>query len=119
MTEKVETSDVLVPIEVPEVHPDVAKEIADLIWRNPKYFGSAEKGDEGPYETYEQATYSLLVCAFQYHVRSIVSDTANPSFKGSLSDAIDTALGGLNDYRYDGSLWVNPDEHLDQPVSGI
>ncbi len=85
-------------VRQPDLNPKLADQLHEL---------TNEWGSPDDYETYGQATYNILVSAFQAHVAALVAD--GERFTPS---TIESVLTGLSDYQYDESLWGNT---FDQP----
>ncbi len=83
------------PVSQPELHPELADQLHEL---------TGQWGSPDDYEKYSQATYNILVSAFQAHVRSLVAEGERLD-----SAAIGSVLAGLSDYQYDASLWNKGD----------
>ncbi len=79
------------PVRQPDLNPKLAGQLHDL---------TNEWGDPDSFETYGQATYNILVSAFQAHVAALV-DEGQPFNPGTIG----SVLAGLSDYQYDESLW--------------
>lgn len=83
------------PVSQPELHPELADQLHEL---------TGQWGSPDDYEKYSQATYNILVSAFQAHVRSLVAEGERLD-----SATIGSVLAGLSDYQYDASLWNEGD----------
>ncbi len=82
-------------VSQPELHPELAHQLHEL---------AGQWGSPDDYETYSQATYNILVSAFQAHVRALMAEG-----KRLDSATIGSVLAGLSDYQYDASLWNEGD----------
>lgn len=79
------------PVRQPDLNPELAHQLHNL---------TNQWADKLTHETYSQATYNILVCAFQAHEAALVAEGERhgPGTIGGI-------IAGLSDYQYDESLW--------------